>query len=56
MSFPDDFKLPDAQSMTAIARQVGNAVPPLLAQRLAEAVAAHMDAADEQASQSAAAA
>lgn len=56
MSFPDDFELPEDQSMTAIARQVGNAVPPLLAQRLAEAVAAHMDAADQQASQTAAAA
>lgn len=43
MSFPDDFVLPEEQSMTAIARQVGNAVPPLLALRLAESVAAHMD-------------
>ena len=43
MSFPDDFVLPDEQSMTAIARQVGNAVPPLLALRLAEAVADGLD-------------
>lgn len=43
MSFPDDFELPDEQSMTAIARQVGNAVPPLLALRLAEAVAGQLD-------------
>ena len=43
MSFPDDFVLPDGQSMTAIARQVGNAVPPLLARRLAERIALQLD-------------
>lgn len=43
MSFPDDFVLPDEQSMTAIARQVGNAVPPLLALRLAESIARRLD-------------
>jgi site-specific DNA-cytosine methylase len=42
MSFDDDFVLPDDQSMTSIARQVGNAVPPLLARRIAEVVAAHI--------------
>ncbi len=42
MSFPDDFELPTDQSMTSIARQIGNAVPPLLAKQLAEAVAAHV--------------
>jgi DNA (cytosine-5)-methyltransferase 1 len=40
MSFPDDFVLPEDQAMTSIARQVGNAVPPLLAQRIAESLAA----------------
>jgi DNA (cytosine-5)-methyltransferase 1 len=40
MSFPDDFLLPEDQSMSSIARQVGNAVPPLLARRIAEALAA----------------
>ncbi|OJU83808.1 MAG: hypothetical protein BGO11_06130, partial [Solirubrobacterales bacterium 70-9] len=40
MSFPDDFVLPEDQSMSSIARQVGNAVPPLLAQRIAESLAA----------------
>lgn len=45
MSFPDDFALPDDQSMTSIAKQVGNAVPPLLARRLAEELAAHIAAA-----------
>jgi DNA (cytosine-5)-methyltransferase 1 len=39
MSFPDDFLLPEDQSMSSVARQVGNAVPPLLAQRIAEAMA-----------------
>jgi site-specific DNA-cytosine methylase len=51
MSFPDDFVLPEDQSMTAIARQVGNAVPPLLAQHLAEAAAEHMDVVRNQASE-----
>ncbi|HEX4732554.1 MAG TPA: DNA cytosine methyltransferase [Solirubrobacterales bacterium] len=40
MSFPDDFVLPEEQSMSSVARQVGNAVPPLLARRIAEALAA----------------
>jgi DNA (cytosine-5)-methyltransferase 1 len=44
MSFPDDFVLLDDQPMTAVARQVGNAVPPLMAQRLAEAIAIALDA------------
>jgi DNA (cytosine-5)-methyltransferase 1 len=42
MSFPDDFVFPEDQPMTAVARQIGNAVPPLLAQRIAEAVAAEL--------------
>jgi DNA (cytosine-5)-methyltransferase 1 len=42
MTFPDDFELPTDQSMTSIAKQIGNAVPPLLARRLGEAVAAHI--------------
>ncbi|HJZ35463.1 MAG TPA: DNA cytosine methyltransferase [Solirubrobacterales bacterium] len=40
MSFSDNFVLPEDQSMSSIARQVGNAVPPLLARRIAEALAA----------------
>ena len=43
MSFGDDFVLPEDQSMTSIARQVGNAVPPRLAQRIAESLAAQLD-------------
>jgi DNA (cytosine-5)-methyltransferase 1 len=45
MSFPDDFKLPTDQSMTSIAKQIGNAVPPLLALRLGEALAQHIESA-----------
>lgn len=44
MSFPDDFVLPEDQSMSSIGRQVGNAVPPLLAQRIAESLAAALGA------------
>jgi DNA (cytosine-5)-methyltransferase 1 len=42
MSFPDDFVLPEDQSMSSVARQIGNAVPPLLARRIAEALAAFL--------------
>jgi DNA (cytosine-5)-methyltransferase 1 len=43
MSFPPDFKFPENQSMTSVGRQIGNAVPPLLAQRIAETVATLLD-------------
>jgi DNA (cytosine-5)-methyltransferase 1 len=43
-SFPDDFVFPVHQSMTAVAKQIGNAVAPLLAERVAELVAAQLDA------------
>jgi DNA (cytosine-5)-methyltransferase 1 len=43
MSFDDRFVLPDDQSMTSIARQIGNAVPPLLARRIADALADELD-------------
>jgi DNA (cytosine-5)-methyltransferase 1 len=41
-SFPDDFVFPASQRMTSVARQIGNAVPPLLAAALARAVKAHL--------------
>ena len=44
MSFPDDFVLPEHQAMTSVARQIGNAVPPLLARRIAEALSEALDA------------
>lgn len=44
MSFPDDFVLPEHQAMTSVARQIGNAVPPLLARRIAETLAVALDA------------
>lgn len=47
MSFDDSFVFPEDQAMTSVARQVGNAVPPLLARRIGEALAAHLDAASE---------
>jgi DNA (cytosine-5)-methyltransferase 1 len=42
MGFPDDFVLPEDQSMTSVARQIGNAVPPPLATALATALAEHL--------------
>jgi DNA (cytosine-5)-methyltransferase 1 len=42
MSFPDDFRMPETQSMTSIAKQIGNAVPPLLARQLGNALAKHI--------------
>jgi DNA (cytosine-5)-methyltransferase 1 len=44
MSLDDGFILPEDQSMTSIARQIGNAVPPVLARQIADAVAAQLDA------------
>lgn len=43
MSLPDDFVLPADQKWTEIAKQIGNAVPPLLAKAIAEALSAHLD-------------
>jgi DNA (cytosine-5)-methyltransferase 1 len=42
MGFKDDFILPEDQSMTSVAKQIGNAVPPPLAAALARALADHM--------------
>ncbi len=40
------FVFPEAQSMTAVGRQIGNAVPPLLAQRIAETLIKHLEDGD----------
>ncbi|MDX8152073.1 DNA cytosine methyltransferase [Patulibacter brassicae] len=51
MTFPDEFAFPEDQGMTAVAKQIGNAVPPRLAEHLAQAIAAMLDAGDEVARQ-----
>lgn len=42
MTFPDEFIFPSEQAMTAVAKQIGNAVPPLLARRIGQAIAEHL--------------
>ena len=42
MSFPDDFVFPETQSMTAVAKQIGNAVCPDLARQIATAIFAEL--------------
>jgi DNA (cytosine-5)-methyltransferase 1 len=42
MSFKDNFEFPEDQSMTSVARQIGNAVPPLMARRIADAVVSQL--------------
>jgi DNA (cytosine-5)-methyltransferase 1 len=49
MSFTDDFVFPADQKWTEIAKQIGNAVPPLLARRIADAVAQALDRQSESA-------
>jgi DNA (cytosine-5)-methyltransferase 1 len=48
MSIPDDFVFPDEQTMTSVAKQIGNAVPPVLAARIAGSLAEHLDAAQDE--------
>lgn len=43
MSFPDSFSFPDHQSMTEVAKQIGNAVPPVLATAIAEALLGQLE-------------
>jgi DNA (cytosine-5)-methyltransferase 1 len=42
MTFPDSFRFPETQSMTSVARQIGNAVPPRMAAVLGNAIANHL--------------
>ena len=41
-SFPDDFLFSETQAMNSVARQIGNAVPPVLAAAIARAVEEHL--------------
>jgi DNA (cytosine-5)-methyltransferase 1 len=42
MTFHDSFAFPESQSMTSVARQIGNAVPPRMAASLASAIVDHL--------------
>ena len=42
MSFPDGFVFPEHQAMTAVGRQIGNAVPPLLARAIGASIASSL--------------
>lgn len=42
MTFDDSFVFPESQSMTSVARQIGNAVPPHMAASLGRAIAEHL--------------
>ncbi len=43
MTFKDSFRFPDDQPMTAVAKQIGNAVPPRLAQAIAATLVEALD-------------
>jgi len=47
-SFPDDFEFSGEQSMTSVAKQIGNAVPPLLAHAIATAIADQLEGSSRQ--------
>jgi DNA (cytosine-5)-methyltransferase 1 len=42
MTFPDDFVFPEHQPMTSVAKQIGNAVCPILARQIASRLANHL--------------
>jgi DNA (cytosine-5)-methyltransferase 1 len=49
MSFPDDFIFPDGHKWTEVAKQIGNAVPPVLATAVAHVLAESLDIANQSA-------
>lgn len=48
-SFPDDFEFPEAQGLYSVARQIGNAMPPRLAEAIGRAIASSIESAPRQA-------
>jgi len=54
MTFPDEFRFPPLgeQSMTSVAKQIGNAVPPDLARHVAAALREHVEAVGRDAAKS----
>jgi DNA (cytosine-5)-methyltransferase 1 len=42
-SIPDAFTFPEEQTLTSVARQIGNAIPPRLAEAIGQAVASQLD-------------
>lgn len=44
MTIPDDFVFPEGQSMTSVGKQIGNAVPPVLAAAVAREIAIQLEA------------
>jgi len=46
-SFPDDFAFPEEQGMMSVAKQIGNAVPPVLAAAIARAIIEHLKLHDD---------
>jgi DNA (cytosine-5)-methyltransferase 1 len=43
-SFPDSFVFPEDQTLYSVGRQIGNAIPPLLAEAIGKAVVASLAA------------
>ena len=42
-SFPDNFEFPEGQGMVSVAKQIGNAVPPVMAAAISRSIRQHLD-------------